>query len=133
MADIRALANACFARAQADPGFLAYRGNGPDKPTRNYAVFHFSSGRPYTQLHSGSQTNLDWGFRVVCVGLREEDACLAVAARVRALFLNWSPFPSDASMSWLDDISDDVDPVPEDDTDPVRYSSPLRYTLTSRS
>lgn len=130
MADPRALANACFARAQSDPGFLAYRGNGPAQPTKNYAVFHFSSGRPFSLIHSGSQSSLDWGFRVVCVGLYNDDACLAVASRVRALFLNWSPFPSDSSMSWLDDISDDINPAPEDDTDPVRYSSPLRFTLT---
>jgi hypothetical protein len=125
----------CEARARTDTRFDTFRGNGPDRPSRNYAVLYFTPGSvPASNRQGGSQGELRWSFRVVCVGLGSDDYCLYVARLVRALFKNWSPVTDESFTSWLQEQDDDA-PLIKDDSDPndIRYSITLRYTLTTRS
>lgn len=102
-------------------------------PTRNYAVLYFPSGAPFSTRLSGGQSELAWSFRAMCVGLHRDDACLAVAVGLRALFRNWFPYPIEDFTSWFVEEDDGASITREDNTDPVRFSLPLRYSLTTRS
>lgn len=134
MADIVQLASLVEARARTESRFDTFIGNGPDKPTRNYAVFHPSGGDPFQTRHGSGQDSLGWGFYVVCVGLHSPVNCLYVVTLVRSLFLNWTPVPSEEFTSWFEEASDDIPPNKEDEIQgDLRYSLSLRYTLTTRS
>ena len=134
VADIRTLANLVETRAKSDGRFDVYRGSGPDVPTRNYVVLYSTTGNAFSTRHSGSQSDLGWSFRAVCVGLESDDKCLYVVRLVRNLFRNWTPVPSEDFTSWFEEANDEA-PLIRDDAVPsaIRYSLTLPYTLTTRS
>lgn len=133
MADVDVLASLVETRARTEARFDTFISRGPDKPTRNYVVIHFDGGTPLfpTRL-SGGQSDLGWGFRIVCVGLHASANCLYVAKLVRSLFLNWYPVPSEGFTSWFIEENDGSSVLPEDEIPgDLRYSLSLRYTLTT--
>ena len=133
MTSIRILSNLTWAVLNTVPSIPAFdRPDYPTPPGMQWWIYYGDGGTRSKERHGGIATDLNWGFRLICVG-RTREACDNVADQADALLIGRHLDGNDYT-SVLTQVPNGATTLPETG-DPIgpRFSINRQYQLTTRS